>query len=133
MDLEVAPRAGHVRVAPPAKNVFIDVGHEGRVGERVAPGSECFTCCISLESPFDVGRLTRPPERPNVVQLERIGIHDDKSVASLLAQEQAIEAMLMSAVNKISHPVINRMRRSYDSGEDTEVQAWRDSFGLRED
>jgi glutamyl-tRNA reductase len=45
-------------------------------------------------------------------------------------QEQAIEAMLMSAVNKISHPVINRMRRSYDSGEDTEVQAWRDSFGL---
>ena len=45
-------------------------------------------------------------------------------------QEQAIEAMLMSAVNKISHPVIHRMRRSYDSGEDTEVQAWRDSFGL---
>ena len=48
-------------------------------------------------------------------------------------QEQAIEAMLMSAVNKISHPVINRMRRSYDSGEDTEVQAWRDSFGLRDE
>lgn len=48
-------------------------------------------------------------------------------------QERAIEAMLMSAVNKISHPLINRMRRSYDSGEDTEVQAWRDSFGLGED
>lgn len=48
-------------------------------------------------------------------------------------QEQAIEAMLMSAVNKISHPVINRMRRSYDAGEDTEVQAWRDSFGLGEE
>jgi glutamyl-tRNA reductase len=31
-------------------------------------------------------------------------------------QEQAVEAMLMSAVNKISHPVIQRMRRSYDSG-----------------
>jgi glutamyl-tRNA reductase len=45
-------------------------------------------------------------------------------------QERAIEAMLMSAVNKISHPVIDRMRRSYDSGEDAEVQAWRDSFGL---
>lgn len=45
-------------------------------------------------------------------------------------QERAIEAMLMSAVNKISHPVINRMRRSYDAGEETEVQAWRDSFGL---
>ena len=48
-------------------------------------------------------------------------------------QEQAIEAMLMSAVNKISHPVINRMRRSYDAGEETEVQAWRDSFGLGEE
>jgi glutamyl-tRNA reductase len=48
-------------------------------------------------------------------------------------QEQAIEAMLMSAVNKISHPVIHRMRRSYDRGEDNEVQAWRDIFGLGED
>jgi glutamyl-tRNA reductase len=47
-------------------------------------------------------------------------------------QEQAIEAMLMSAVNKISHPVIHRMRRSYDTGEENEVQAWRDIFGLEE-
>ena len=47
-------------------------------------------------------------------------------------QEQAIEAMLMSAVNKISHPVIHRMRRSYDAGEENEVQAWRDIFGLEE-
>ncbi|HWW75280.1 MAG TPA: hypothetical protein VNZ44_07790, partial [Pyrinomonadaceae bacterium] len=48
-------------------------------------------------------------------------------------QEQAIEAMLMSAVNKISHPVIHRMRRSYDSGEDDEVRAWREVFGLEEE
>src|SRR4051812_21101078 len=48
-------------------------------------------------------------------------------------QEQAIEAMLMSAVNKISHPVIHRMRRSYDTGEENEVQAWRDVFGLEEE
>jgi glutamyl-tRNA reductase len=48
-------------------------------------------------------------------------------------QEQAIEAMLMSTVNKISHPVIHRMRRSYDAGEETEVQAWRDIFGLEEE
>jgi glutamyl-tRNA reductase len=47
-------------------------------------------------------------------------------------QERAIEQMLMSAVNKISHPVIHRMRRSYDAGEETEVQAWRDIFGLEE-
>jgi glutamyl-tRNA reductase len=48
-------------------------------------------------------------------------------------QEKAIEAMLMSAVNKISHPVIHRMRRSYDAGEDGDVQAWRDIFGLEEE
>jgi glutamyl-tRNA reductase len=47
-------------------------------------------------------------------------------------QERAIEAMLMSAVNKISHPVIHRMRRSYDTGEADEVQAWREVFGLEE-
>ena len=47
-------------------------------------------------------------------------------------QEKAIEAMLMSAVNKISHPVIHRMRRSYDAGEEDQVQAWRDVFGLEE-
>jgi glutamyl-tRNA reductase len=47
-------------------------------------------------------------------------------------QEKAIEEMLMSAVNKISHPVIHRMRRSYDTGEDDNVQAWRDIFGLEE-
>ncbi|HEX8499618.1 MAG TPA: glutamyl-tRNA reductase [Pyrinomonadaceae bacterium] len=47
-------------------------------------------------------------------------------------QEQAVEAMLMSAVNKISHPVIHRMRRSYDAGEEGELQAWREVFGLEE-
>lgn len=48
-------------------------------------------------------------------------------------QERAVEAMLMSAVNKISHPVIHRMRRSYEGGEDDDVQAWRDIFGLEDE
>jgi glutamyl-tRNA reductase len=48
-------------------------------------------------------------------------------------QEQAIEAMLTSAVNKIAHPVIQRMRRSYDTGNGENVQAWRDIFGLEEE
>ncbi|HYY57476.1 MAG TPA: glutamyl-tRNA reductase [Pyrinomonadaceae bacterium] len=45
-------------------------------------------------------------------------------------QESAIEALLLSTVNKISHPVIHRMRRSYDTGEDENVRAWRVAFGL---
>lgn len=47
-------------------------------------------------------------------------------------QEQAIEALLLSTVNKISHPVISRMRRSYDTGVEENMQAWRDIFGLEE-
>jgi glutamyl-tRNA reductase len=48
------------------------------------------------------------------------------------AQEQAIEALLLSTVNKISHPLMQLMRRSYDAGEAADVQAWRDIFGLDE-
>ena len=47
-------------------------------------------------------------------------------------QERAVQSLLLSAVNKIAHPVIHRMRRSYDAGEDEDVQAWRDIFKLEE-
>jgi glutamyl-tRNA reductase len=47
-------------------------------------------------------------------------------------QERAVRSMLLSTVNKIAHPVIQRLRRSYDSGEEENVKAWRDSFGLEE-
>jgi hypothetical protein len=39
---------------------------------------------------------------------------------------------LMSTVNKIAHPLIGRLRRSYDTGDVQNVQAWRDIFGLEE-
>ncbi|HEX8921996.1 MAG TPA: hypothetical protein VF766_10995, partial [Pyrinomonadaceae bacterium] len=45
-------------------------------------------------------------------------------------QESAIEALLLSTVNKISHPLIHRMRRSYDTGEEENIRAWREIFGL---
>jgi glutamyl-tRNA reductase len=47
-------------------------------------------------------------------------------------QEKAIEALLISTVNKISHPVLNHMRRSYDASDSDTIQAWRDTFGLEE-
>ena len=47
-------------------------------------------------------------------------------------QEAAVEALLMSTVNKISHPVLNQMRRSYESSDADTVQALRDIFGLEE-
>ena len=47
-------------------------------------------------------------------------------------QERAVEQLLASVVNKISHPVINRLRRSHDTGAEENVQAWRDSFGVED-
>lgn len=47
-------------------------------------------------------------------------------------QEAAIEALLMSTVNKISHPMLNQMRRSYEISDSDTVQALRDIFGLEE-
>lgn len=47
-------------------------------------------------------------------------------------QESAIEALLVATVNKISHPLLSHMRRSYDSSDAETIQAWRDIFGLEE-
>ena len=47
-------------------------------------------------------------------------------------QAKAVEALLMSTVNKISHPVLNQMRRSYETSDSDTVQALRDIFGLEE-
>jgi len=47
-------------------------------------------------------------------------------------QESAIEALLVSTVNKISHPLLSHMRRSYDASDAETIQAWRDIFGLEE-
>ncbi|MBD0372285.1 MAG: glutamyl-tRNA reductase [Pyrinomonadaceae bacterium] len=47
-------------------------------------------------------------------------------------QERAVESLLISTVNKISHPVMHRLRRSYDTGSEENIQAWREIFGLEE-
>jgi glutamyl-tRNA reductase len=47
-------------------------------------------------------------------------------------QENAIESLLLSTVNKISHPVLSHLRRSYDTNDPDTIQAWREIFGLEE-
>ena len=47
-------------------------------------------------------------------------------------QERAVEALLMSTVNKISHPLLSHMRRSFDASDSETIQAWRDIFGLED-
>ncbi|MGH9906632.1 MAG: glutamyl-tRNA reductase [Pyrinomonadaceae bacterium] len=48
-------------------------------------------------------------------------------------QEKAVESLLISTVNKISHPLISRMRRSYELSDADSVQAWRELFDLEDD
>lgn len=48
------------------------------------------------------------------------------------AQEAAIEALLTSTVNKISHPVLSHIRSSYETSDIDNIQSWRDIFGLEE-
>ncbi len=47
-------------------------------------------------------------------------------------QESAVEALLVSTVNKISHPLLSHMRRSFDASDADTIQAWRDIFGLED-
>ncbi len=47
-------------------------------------------------------------------------------------QESGIESLLVSTVNKISHPVLSQMRHSTDASDAEIIQAWRDIFGLEE-
>jgi glutamyl-tRNA reductase len=47
-------------------------------------------------------------------------------------QETAIEALLMSTVNKISHPILNQMRRFYESTETDDAQQAKNNFDLEE-
>src|SRR5689334_23899833 len=47
-------------------------------------------------------------------------------------QEAAIEALLVSTVNKISHPILNQMRRFYETSEPETANSDDDSFELDE-
>jgi glutamyl-tRNA reductase len=47
-------------------------------------------------------------------------------------QEAAIESLLLSTVNKISHPILNQMRRLYETGEADATQDPQDLFSPEE-
>ena len=76
-----------------------------------------------------IGALRQKLQQVARTEMER----QRKRLGSLTPeQEAAIEALLLSTVNKISHPVLNQMRRSYEISDSETVQALRDIFGLEE-
>ncbi|HKS26806.1 MAG TPA: glutamyl-tRNA reductase [Pyrinomonadaceae bacterium] len=76
-----------------------------------------------------IGALRQKMQEMARQELER---HRHKLGPLTPEQEKAIESLLISTVNKISHPVMHRMRRSYDTGSEENIQAWREIFGLEE-
>lgn len=72
--------------------------------------------------------------RQTLQDIARLELHRQRSRLGLLTaeQEHAIEALLLSTVNKISHPVLTHMRSSFDESDPETVQAWRDIFGLED-
>jgi len=69
---------------------------------------------LTFESPMNPGR-----------QRHRLGPLTE-------TQERAVEALLVATVNKISHPLLSHMRRSFDASDAETIQAWRDIFGLED-
>ena len=47
-------------------------------------------------------------------------------------QESGIENLLLSTVNKLSHPMLSQMRHSSDASDAEIIEAWRDIFDLEE-
>ncbi|MDT7543479.1 MAG: glutamyl-tRNA reductase [Acidobacteriota bacterium] len=43
-------------------------------------------------------------------------------------QERAVRAMLVSTVNKVSHPIITRIRGAFEAGDGEQVQSWLHTF-----
>jgi glutamyl-tRNA reductase len=76
-----------------------------------------------------IGALRQKMQELARSEMER---HRKKLGPLTTEQETAIEGLLMSTVNKISHPMLNQIRRSYETSDAETVQELRDIFGLEE-
>ncbi|HBB86638.1 MAG TPA: glutamyl-tRNA reductase [Blastocatellia bacterium] len=47
-------------------------------------------------------------------------------------QESGIESLLLSTVNRLSHPMLSQMRHLSDASDAEIIEAWRDIFGLED-
>jgi len=68
--------------------------------------------------------------RQNMQDVARAELARQRKRLGVLTQDQeaAIESLLMSTVNKISHPIISQMRRFYETGEPDSADLPKDPF-----
>jgi glutamyl-tRNA reductase len=93
---------------------FIDISVPRNIDPAVSNIHNVFLFDIDdLESVIssNIREREREAERAELAkQRKRLGVLTKD-------QETAIESLLMSTVNKISHPIISQMRRFYETGE----------------
>jgi len=72
--------------------------------------------------------------RQNMQDVARTELARQRKRLGILTKEQeaAIEALLLSTVNKISHPILKQMHRFYEASEPDSGTAQKDPFGLEE-
>ena len=72
--------------------------------------------------------------RQNMQDIARAEMTRQRKRLGMLTKEQetAVESLLMSTVNKISHPILNQMRRFYETSEPEPMELPKDPFGLEE-
>jgi len=109
--------------------------HEAQRAELIVD-SEVMQCQQALRA-LDIGP-TLGALRQHFQDIARAELRRQRNRLGQLSpeQEKAIEALLLATVNKISHPVLNHVRRSYSTGgavDDETVQAWRATFGLEDE
>lgn len=69
--------------------------------------------------------------RQQMQEIARLEFSRQKKRLNLTTeQEEAVEKLLLSTVNKISHPVMQRVRNIHDAGDKEDLKAWLESFGL---
>src|SRR5438309_8200711 len=81
--LEVPPRARRIGVASCAERRGVEVRHEEEIRQRVAAGREALARGVALHGPLELAGLSRLEERPDVMELERIGVDDNQTISGL--------------------------------------------------
>jgi glutamyl-tRNA reductase len=105
--------------------------HEAQRAELIVD-SEVMQCQQALRA-LDIGP-TLGALRNKLQDIARSELDRQRNRLGQLTddQEKAVESLLMATVKKISHPVLNHLRRVY-SGDSESIQAWRESFGLEDE
>lgn len=95
-----------------------------------AETAEFMRALRSLDIGPTIGALK---ERVRGLAFEEYRLHRARLGELTPEQERAVERMLASTVNKISHPLIQRLRHAFDEKDAESFNAWGEGFGFEDE